>query len=345
MSERHRRYLEALGIPLWLARRPLAGSATAPAAEPDALQVAATVADSPAAASAAEAVSIEMPVPAVPVVMAQVTPPVASAVEAVAGSAEPPVAADMPTDAGGDIASDDWAPFAPPDADADYAYLGAAADFDDAAFAGDVDAGPVSAGAAPIDDRRARIARMDWDELAEAVRGCTACPLCESRRQTVFGVGRHDAAWMIVGEAPGRDEDLQGEPFVGQAGQLLNEMLFAVGRRRDDVFIANVLKCRPPNNRDPLPAEVVACKPFLDRQLALVRPRLVLSVGRISAQNLLGSDAPVGKLRGRVHRYGEVPLVVTYHPAYLLRSPAEKRRSWDDLELALAAAAGDEEAG
>jgi DNA polymerase len=184
--------------------------------------------------------------------------------------------------------------------------------------------------------RAATIARMDWEELVAAVRECTACGLCASRTQVVFGVGDRQAQWLIVGEAPGADEDRQGEPFVGRAGKLLNPMLLAVGLKREQVFIANILKCRPPENRDPTPEEAAQCRPFLNRQIALIRPRLILAVGRIAAQNLLATDTPIGKLRGQVHRFGpaRIPLVVTYHPAYLLRSPREKRKAWDDLRLA-----------
>ncbi len=175
-----------------------------------------------------------------------------------------------------------------------------------------------------------------WATLERDVSGCTQCSLHETRTQTVFGVGAHDAHWMIIGEAPGADEDRQGEPFVGKAGQLLNEMLRAVGLSRDRVFIANILKCRPPNNRDPHADEVAACTAYLHRQVALVRPKLIVAVGRIAAQNLLGDDRPVGRLRGCVHRFGEgdIPVVVTYHPAYLLRSPGQKRKAWEDLCLA-----------
>ena len=184
--------------------------------------------------------------------------------------------------------------------------------------------------------RAAAIAQMDWDTLAAEVRQCTACGLCKTRTQTVFGVGDRQAEWLVIGEAPGADEDRQGEPFVGRAGKLLNPMLQAVGLKREQVFIANILKCRPPDNRDPAPAEAASCRPFLDRQIGLLRPRIILAVGRIAAQNLLATDTPIGKLRGPVHRFGStrIPVVVTYHPAYLLRSPREKRKTWDDLRLA-----------
>lgn len=175
---------------------------------------------------------------------------------------------------------------------------------------------------------------LDWDALRAAVAGCTRCSLCESRTQTVFGVGNPEAEWMIVGEAPGAEEDRRGEPFVGRAGKLLDEMLRSVGQGRDTAFIANILKCRPPNNRDPKAEESAACRDYLDRQIELVGPRIILAVGRIAAQLLLASDAPVGRLRGTVHDLDGTPLVVTYHPAYLLRSPSQKRKAWDDLCLA-----------
>ena len=177
-------------------------------------------------------------------------------------------------------------------------------------------------------------AEMDWEVLREAVANCTRCALCETRTQTVFGVGDPDADWMIIGEAPGAEEDRRGEPFVGRAGKLLDEMLRAVGQSRDGAFIANILKCRPPNNRDPKPEESAACRGYLERQIELVDPKIILAVGRIAAQLLLETDAPVGRLRGSVHRLGDIPLVVTYHPAYLLRSPGQKRKAWDDLNLA-----------
>jgi DNA polymerase len=174
-----------------------------------------------------------------------------------------------------------------------------------------------------------------WSDLAQRVRACTSCALHKTRTQTVFGVGRRDARLFVIGEAPGADEDRQGEPFVGRAGQLLNAMLRAIGLPRSEVYIANILKCRPPNNRDPQPEESSCCTPFLSQQIALVEPRALLAVGRISAQWLLQTDTPIGRLRGRVLTYGErnIPLVVTYHPAYLLRSPLAKATAWTDLCL------------
>ncbi len=170
--------------------------------------------------------------------------------------------------------------------------------------------------------------------LRAAVAACTRCKLHESRTQTVFGVGNPEADWMVIGEAPGAEEDRQGEPFVGRAGKLLDQMLLAVGQSRQRVFIANVLKCRPPNNRDPAKEEAEACREYLNRQIELVAPKLILVVGRIAAHELLATDAPVGRLRGREHDFNGIPLVVTYHPAYLLRSPAQKAKAWFDLRLA-----------
>jgi len=183
---------------------------------------------------------------------------------------------------------------------------------------------------------------LDWDTLERSVAGCHKCALAATRTQTVFGVGNRAAEWLIVGEAPGAEEDRQGEPFVGRAGQLLNSMLKAIGLSRGEVYIANILKCRPPHNRDPAPAEVSCCLPYLHRQIALIKPRLILCVGRIAAQNLLATDLPLARLRGRVHSLEPfaVPVVVTYHPAYLLRSPGEKRKAWIDLQYAREVAHG-----
>jgi uracil-DNA glycosylase family 4 len=190
--------------------------------------------------------------------------------------------------------------------------------------------------AAALREAAPREAAYDWPQLRERVAACTRCGLSATRTQTVFGVGNLQAEWLVVGEAPGAEEDRQGEPFVGRAGQLLNAMLRAIGLKREQVYIANVLKCRPPQNRDPVAAETMECLPFLDRQIALLKPRIMLVVGRIAAQNLLRTDAKLGALRQQVHSFGAsgVPLVVTYHPAYLLRSPAEKRKAWEDLKFA-----------
>lgn len=177
------------------------------------------------------------------------------------------------------------------------------------------------------------VATLGWEDLRGAVAACRACGLCETRTQTVFGVGRRDADLMLIGEAPGAEEDRRGEPFVGRAGQLLDRMLAAICLSRDQVYIANILKCRPPGNRDPKPEEAAACRAFLLRQIALVQPRVLVSLGRISAQNLLETDEAVGRLRGRWRSFGSgaLPLMVTYHPSYLLRSPEQKARAWQDL--------------
>ncbi len=196
--------------------------------------------------------------------------------------------------------------------------------------------------AAPVvRDRAVGVEGMGWEALREAVTACRACKLCEGRRQTVFGVGHPGAHWMIVGEAPGEQEDRQGEPFVGKSGQLLDNMLRAIGLTRTEaeaaqqVYIANTLKCRPPGNRNPEPEELAQCEPFLIRQVELVKPRIILAMGRFAVQSLLRSHEPIGKLRGRVHRYQGVPLIVTYHPAYLLRNLEDKAKAWEDLCLAV----------
>ncbi|HFD92255.1 MAG TPA: uracil-DNA glycosylase [Gammaproteobacteria bacterium] len=194
-------------------------------------------------------------------------------------------------------------------------------------------------GALPAEEAGSAAARGEdaesrWQALEARVAACTRCELHKSRTQTVFGTGSHEARLLVIGEAPGADEDRQGEPFVGRAGRLLNEMLLAIGLRRETVYIANILKCRPPNNRDPRPEEVVSCEPWLKGQIDLLQPQVILAVGRIAAQNLLKRDERIGAMRGRVHHYGEarIPVIVTYHPAYLLRSPKEKRKAWEDLK-------------
>ncbi len=176
-----------------------------------------------------------------------------------------------------------------------------------------------------------------WQELEDSVARCTRCELYKTRTRPVLGVGDRHAQWLIVGEAPGAEEDRRGEPFVGAAGQLLDAMLQAIGLARGrNVYIANILKSRPPGNRDPAPAEVAACLPYLERQIELIRPRLILAVGRIAMQNLLGTDSSLGRMRGQVHEFGSLktPLIVTYHPAYLLRKPEDKRKAWEDLKFA-----------
>ncbi len=306
-SERQRRMLAAMGVRLW---------SPAPSAAP--------LAAAPAAAAPAETAvverAIEAPV-AAPVARAPATEPART-------PAAPPAR-----------------PAAPAPAPARATTTIAAA----AAAVQETLSDPVFA------ERAATIATLAWGPLQDAVAACTACGLCESRRQTVFGVGHAQAEWMIVGEAPGEQEDLAGEPFVGPAGQLLDQMLRAVGQsrraasgegRENDqagdpahrVFIANTLKCRPPRNRNPEPDEMARCEPFLKRQVALVKPKLILLMGRFAVKQLLKSDDAIGKLRGRVHRYEGIPVVVTYHPAYLLRNLPEKAKAWEDLCLAQATA-------
>ncbi len=178
---------------------------------------------------------------------------------------------------------------------------------------------------------------INLQELEQKVSKCELCGLHQTRTQTVFGVGHPTADWLIIGEAPGEDEDRKGEPFVGRAGQLLTNMLRAIGLAREEVFIANILKCRPPNNRDPQQEEISNCRPYLRQQIQLINPKIILAVGRIAAQSLLKTDTPIGRLRGKRYTYEdtEIPLVATYHPAYLLRSPQQKRKAWEDLKFAL----------
>jgi uracil-DNA glycosylase family 4 len=186
------------------------------------------------------------------------------------------------------------------------------------------------------DARRAAIMQMDWPALKAAVAQCTACALHAKRTNTVFGVGDENADWMFIGEGPGADEDAMGDPFVGQAGKLLDNMLAAIGlKRAENVYIANVVKCRPPGNRNPEPAEADQCEPFLERQIELIKPKLIVALGRVAALNLLDRDASIASLRGRVLDYKGIPLLVTYHPAYLLRSLTEKAKAWEDLCFAV----------
>lgn len=212
---------------------------------------------------------------------------------------------------------------------------------------------PLPVGGRPSPAAHSAVSGLDWPALRQAVADCQACGLCASRTQTVFGVGHEQAHWMVVGEAPGEQEDLSGEPFVGAAGQLLDRMLAALQLTRSAegpeppaqrVYIANTLKCRPPRNRNPAPEEMLQCEPFLQRQIELLQPRMILAMGRFAVQALLRSSEPVGKLRGCVHRYHGVPLVVTYHPAYLLRNLPDKARAWEDLCLAATVAQAPAEA-
>jgi uracil-DNA glycosylase family 4 len=186
-----------------------------------------------------------------------------------------------------------------------------------------------------------KVSTEGWVEIKQAVPACTACALHQTRTQTVFGVGDENADWMLIGEAPGAEEDRLGDPFVGQAGKLLDNMLASLGmNRRENVYIANVLKCRPPGNRNPEPEEVAKCSPFLQKQIDLIRPKLIVAMGRFAAQTLLATDASIASLRGKVHQYQGVPLIVTYHPAYLLRNLPDKAKAWEDLVFARKTMAG-----
>lgn len=176
------------------------------------------------------------------------------------------------------------------------------------------------------------IHQMDWDQLKLTVSQCIACPLSQSRSQTVFGVGDKNADWLFVGEGPGASEDATGEPFVGQAGKLLDQMLTAIKLKRgDQVYITNIVKCRPPNNRNPSLNEALQCEPYLTRQIALIKPKLIVALGKVAVQNILKCDDSISSLRGKVHNYSGIPLIVTYHPAYLLRALPEKAKAWKDL--------------
>ncbi len=186
-----------------------------------------------------------------------------------------------------------------------------------------------------INQRAQRIAALEWDALAEDIASCRACALCERRHKTVPGVGDHSARWLFIGEGPGAEEDKQGEPFVGQAGKLLDQMLRALNmNRHQEVYIANVVKCRPPGNRAPSPQEAETCRPYLERQITLIQPKIIVALGKSAVSLLLSTDASIASLRGRIHHYRDIPLVVTYHPAYLLRSLTEKAKAWEDLLLA-----------
>ena len=308
---RRRAYLHAMGIDLWVPRL-AAPPVAAPRPQP-----------APAAPAA----------PPTPVAPPQSPRPVAPrsepAADAPPGLAEPPPAPDLGWDTAWEPVGDPvWEPVWEPSAAPAGPTRVQTPPRTPPAAAPPVKAPALAPPALPDDP-----ATLDWDALAAAVAACRACALCETRTRTVFGVGDRQARLLVIGEAPGADEDRAGEPFVGRAGQLLNQMLAAIGLERAQVYIANILKCRPPGNRNPHPGEVAHCQGYLARQVALIRPRVILSVGAVSAQNLLGTDTPVGRLRGRWFDYGPaaVPLRVTYHPAYLLRSPEHKGKAWEDL--------------
>jgi uracil-DNA glycosylase family 4 len=243
---------------------------------------------------------------------------------------------DVPREAAGPVALAPDPVDRPAQADALGVSSPSPADFEEFPWLDDIPLAPTEPGGF-VDETPTDIAALDWDALAARVSNCQRCRLCERRTNAVFGVGDREADWMLIGEAPGENEDKLGEPFVGQAGKLLDSMLRAVTLSREqNVFIANVIKCRPPGNRNPEPDEVARCAPYLQRQVALVKPKLIIALGRFAAQSLLKTDASIASLRGRVHDYEGVPVIVTYHPAYLLRSLPDKAKAWADLCLAQA---------
>ncbi|NBC14428.1 MAG: uracil-DNA glycosylase [Gammaproteobacteria bacterium] len=298
-------YLDAMGIDVWRLRGTAAAEAPPPAT----------------ASEAAPAYNTE-PMPPARTTDAPVGPAVSSAAEAAEKTPPPPSAAPPQTPRADDEP--------PPWTDADLAGLPA-----DAAEVIPPTDLPADTGGASWAEA---VAAMDWPTLEQAVAGCRACGLCERRTQTVFGVGDRSAPVMFIGEGPGADEDRQGEPFVGRAGQLLNRMLAAASFKREQVYIANIVKCRPPNNRDPSADEAGACRAYLQRQIMLVAPKLIVCLGRVPASNLLSTTESVGRLRGRLHHYAPTgtPLLVTYHPSYYLRSPEQKAKGWEDLQRMLA---------
>jgi uracil-DNA glycosylase len=322
--------LEELGLaPRWVSRgtQGLGGAETVTAvaaheaatpdtsSSPAAVERGGTVTSAPVTRPLARAESDDLPasakdaVTSPPVGDPDATLPIPAAQPAQADTGRTPSAPDEP----------------PPLAEDDFAWFDAVSS---------ASAGAQEIAAAPAEPRN-DVATLDWDALAERVAGCTRCRLCEKRTNTVFGVGDREAEWMVIGEAPGENEDRQGEPFVGQAGKLLDNMLRALTLSRvENVYIANVLKCRPPGNRNPEPDEVARCEPYLKRQVALVKPKIIVAMGRFAAQSLLKSEGSIASMRGRVHEYEGVPVIVTYHPAYLLRSLQDKSKAWADLCLA-----------
>ncbi len=304
-------YLEALGIDVWVPRTALPGGAPGKAPAPSI--VAASIPTPTTSSQSALATHVDAS--AVAVVE---QPPSAIGLR---GLTEAPSATEQRSLVQPQCATEPQSPAQPPSA---------------AATAAAAVTAPTAAVVAATGTATTEPAAADWEGLRQQVLACTRCELHRGRTQAVFASGDPQARWMVVGEAPGAEEDRQGQPFVGRAGQLLNAMLAAIGLPRPRVFVANMIKCRPPQNRDPRPEELAACRPYLERQFELLRPTLILVVGRIAAQNLLGTDAPLGRLRGRVHHAGRLnlPVIVTYHPAYLLRSPADKRKAWEDLKLA-----------
>ncbi|MFZ1386015.1 MAG: uracil-DNA glycosylase [Thiolinea sp.] len=230
----------------------------------------------------------------------------------------------------------DWIEPVPPAVKATHSSMDLSELFPDQAKKPIVAAQTISTKPTVLNSKTPDCSQLNWDELQASVEACQLCELHKTRTQTVFGAGHQQARCMVIGEAPGAEEDRQGLPFVGKSGQLLTNMLASIQIARENIYIANILKCRPPNNRDPKPDEAACCRGYLERQIALIQPQLIMVVGRIAAHNLLQTTTPLGRLRGSVHTLpnSNVPVIVTYHPAYLLRQPAEKRRAWQDLQLA-----------
>ncbi|MGX7002753.1 uracil-DNA glycosylase [Caballeronia sp. KNU42] len=315
----HKSMLEEFGLGTVWVRRAASASASASADAPVAVPDQSTDSTAIALDRKAAAVAPRMPVEEAHAPVARKTDPVdtLTALDAALSAAQ---------------ASHGNAPQAPPATPASIE----PPVFDDLPWLDDVPPQALAA-SETADDTAADIATLDWDTLAARVAVCERCRLCERRTNSVFGVGDRDADWMLIGEAPGENEDKLGEPFVGQAGKLLDSMLHAVAlSREDNVFIANVIKCRPPGNRNPELDEVARCEPYLKRQVELVKPKLIVALGRFAAQSLLKTEASIASLRGRVHDYQGVPVIVTYHPAYLLRSLPDKAKAWADLCLAQA---------
>jgi DNA polymerase len=347
---RRNQYLQTMGVDVWVSRWPSLGSAvaTAPAAETE------LRADAPAASASGSPLPTGVTAPSAPgtPLPTGVTAPSAPGTPLHAGVTAPSVpgtplhaGVTAPSVPGTPLHAGVTAPSRPgsplragviaPSAPGTPSHTGTAASATGASLDAGVTVGRATGAAVRNNDGPTGV--ITWESLRAEVLACTKCALHGSRTQGVFGVGSREAQWLVVGEAPGAEEDRRGEPFVGRAGHLLDAMLKAIGLSRgSNVYIANVLKSRPPGNRDPKPEEVAACLPYLMRQIELLRPRVMLAVGRIAAQNLLSTDVPLARLRGKVHHFGELntPLIVTYHPAYLLRTPSDKRKAWEDLKFA-----------
>ena len=317
-------------LPVWKLREPVAAPAPLAAESLAIIEVATKVAIEAASESAIEAVIEAAPFaaqPASPGYSDHVTPADAATSVETAAASDHQAPANVSQAVTGTQAPIDDGDLVPPREDAPE-------------FETSTDDVPTSAPDTG-DARRQRIMQLDWSALQRCIADCRACGLAATRTQTVFGVGDPQAEWLIVGEAPGAEEDKRGEPFVGQAGKLLDNMLAAIKLKRgENVYIANVLKCRPPENRDPHGEEVMQCDPFLKRQVELIQPKLILALGKFAAQSLLGSDDTIGAMRGKLYSYNGVPVIVTYHPAYLLRNLPDKAKAWEDLCFAVKAMQG-----